>query len=397
MKACKPIRGANNMDYEFPIINHINDILPHLVGFPNIIVMEKDGYTVIDYVVDDTVSFKKDDGVGYQFRRECRGIIFNTATGKIIRRPFQKFYNINQIEETLEVNLISLMNDIQAIMFKEDGSMMAPFMLNDKVCWGTRKGITDHVSLLESDIHLRMYEDDIRAILNFGITPMFEYVSPNNKIVLKYKTANLILIGARDMVTGKYVSIYDPMFANFEKVLNYKNTQSLSELIESIKNATGIEGVVVAFNNGHRVKCKGDEYCFLHRSNDDVADEKGIWMRILDGTIDDFIPKLDADNQLKVAIIDAELWPLINAYKDHMNGLFDIAMENYGGDKKRVALEWKDIHPTDKSMLFAMMSGKEVTECVVKMVMGYCHQNIQHEKIKAFLKGFMPVENGDEE
>jgi hypothetical protein len=37
--------------YDFPEINHINDVLPHIEGRPEFRVMEKDWYSVINYAV----------------------------------------------------------------------------------------------------------------------------------------------------------------------------------------------------------------------------------------------------------------------------------------------------------------------------------------------------------
>ena len=39
------------MHYEFPIIRHINDVLPHVQENKSFIVAERDDYTVINYVM----------------------------------------------------------------------------------------------------------------------------------------------------------------------------------------------------------------------------------------------------------------------------------------------------------------------------------------------------------
>ncbi len=99
------------MNYEFPYISTISDVLLAIEGRDEFVVAEKEGYTVINYnvmmadtfpdVIDDQASgmFEQYDYYA-ALRRECRGIIFDTATGEILRRPFHKFFNVNEREET---------------------------------------------------------------------------------------------------------------------------------------------------------------------------------------------------------------------------------------------------------------------------------------------------------
>lgn len=39
------------MNYTFPEIRHISDVLPHVEGRSEFVVAEREGYTVINYVV----------------------------------------------------------------------------------------------------------------------------------------------------------------------------------------------------------------------------------------------------------------------------------------------------------------------------------------------------------
>jgi RNA ligase len=39
------------MNYQFPEIRHLNDVLPHIEGRDEFIVAEREGYSVVNYVV----------------------------------------------------------------------------------------------------------------------------------------------------------------------------------------------------------------------------------------------------------------------------------------------------------------------------------------------------------
>ncbi len=81
------------MNYCFPEICHINDVLPHIEGRDEFVVAEREGYTVVNYVVAmaDTFDMTGPDDLGGAIRRECRGLIFG-PDGALMSRPFHKFF-----------------------------------------------------------------------------------------------------------------------------------------------------------------------------------------------------------------------------------------------------------------------------------------------------------------
>ena len=98
------------MFYDFPEIKTIQDVLPHIEGRDEFKVIEKDWYTVINYAVafEDTFSLIRERSHhNMKIRRECRGLIFDTTTGQLISRPYHKFFNAGEREET-QLNKINL-------------------------------------------------------------------------------------------------------------------------------------------------------------------------------------------------------------------------------------------------------------------------------------------------
>ena len=123
------------MNYVFPHITHINDVLPHIEGRKEFRVMEKEGYTVIHYMValEETFKWDENDPIGSAIRRECRGISFDKE-GKLICRKYHKFFNVGEKEET-QLNKINLYEphivlekldgccDEDTILITQDGEM----------------------------------------------------------------------------------------------------------------------------------------------------------------------------------------------------------------------------------------------------------------------------------
>ena len=70
----------------FPIINHINDVLPAIDGVREFNVGDGSRFfDVVDYHIMDSHTFKHEDPAIAAIRRECRGLLFH-KDGRIARR-----------------------------------------------------------------------------------------------------------------------------------------------------------------------------------------------------------------------------------------------------------------------------------------------------------------------
>lgn len=208
------------MNYEFPTIQNISDVLPAIEGRDEFVVAVKEGYTVINYnvMMADTfpdVLYSSDlranhdhyeiENLHARLRRECRGIIFDSKTGDIIRRPFHKFFNVNEREETQDHRLD--FSKEHWIDTKLDGSMIAVFMHEGELVYGTKMVAPDFHELVKkfvdtSDVD---YEGFCRKVIADGYTPIFEFMHPQKRIVIDYgKEPALTLLAVRHMVTGQF-------------------------------------------------------------------------------------------------------------------------------------------------------------------------------------------------
>lgn len=195
------------MHYQFPEIRTIDDVLPHIEGRSEFIVAEREFGTVINYAVAyaDTFDMSGPEDLTGAIRRELRGIIFDTE-GRIMSRPFHKFFNIGEREETLPY-LLDFSRD-HTIMTKVDGSMLRPIVLNGKIRWGTKMGFSEVAEFAEKYIEKHPnYTDFAVWCMSQSLTPIFEYVGPFNKVVLDYEEG-MTLLAVRENVSGKYLNIH---------------------------------------------------------------------------------------------------------------------------------------------------------------------------------------------
>ena len=313
------------MNYEFPYIGGLSDVLPAIEGRDEFVVAEKDGYTVINYNVMMADTFPDVGEIGAastsedldrlierydaMARRECRGIIFDSKTGDIIRRPFHKFFNVNEREETQD-HVIDLSRP-HAILEKLDGSMIAPFIVNGKMIWGTKMGATDVAKPVEEFVARNpQYVEFAEEAIHHGLTPIFEWCSRKQRIVLDYKEDQLILTAMRSMNDGSYAN-YDELvgFGNLYDipvVRQFEPQTDMKAFLEYVRDLEDLEGFVVRFNDGHMLKLKCHWYLQIHKAKEAILQDRNIVELILEEHLDDVKAHLPAEDRDRLTQFESD-------------------------------------------------------------------------------------------
>jgi len=300
------------MFYNFPIIETITDVLPAIEGRDEFIVAERDGFVVINYNVGFEDTFTIDDNdlmVNYGraipkgvMRRECRGIIFY-PDGRLMSRPFHKFFNVGEREETLMHNID--LSRPHVIMEKMDGSMIRSLDIHGNTRLGTKMGVTDTSNAAERIATGEQFAC-LRVNMLRGTTLLTEYVSPENRIVIEYDKPELVLLAARDNRTGDYLdlSTVGDDFP-FRVVPTYGSVDgSLDEYIERQRGLEGREGDIIAVGN-MRYKIKNDWYVRIHKVKDKIRTDRHILALLLENELDDVYPHLDENDFRRVKLYEA--------------------------------------------------------------------------------------------
>jgi RNA ligase len=313
------------MNYEFPTITNISDVLPAIEGRDEFVVAEKEGYIVINYNVMMADTFD------CPIRRECRGIIFDNESGDILRRPFHKFFNVNEREETQD-HVVDLSQD-HRILEKLDGSMIAPFMIwPGEMVWGTKMGATDVAKPVEEFVEANShYRQFAKFTISRGYTPIFEWCSRKQRIVLDYREDQLILTAIRDITTGRYMS-HELMEAHAESyripvVRTFEPQTDMKAFVEYVRDLEDLEGFVVRFSDGHMLKLKCHWYLQIHKAKEAILQDRNIVELILDEALDDVkahLPQEDRDRLSRfednfnraVLIKSAEIMQLMYQLRD---------------------------------------------------------------------------------
>jgi hypothetical protein len=215
--------------------------------FPFVEKKIQEGYSFFNYTYMTPHTFPDpttapDDEIRhyYMLMRECRGICFDQETGKVISRPFQKFFNINEKEETqqdkldlsLEHHILEKMDgtmicatltrlqgekatngqqlytlrfrtkmgwdtdpskNLERLIFVTDVSQRPKYLIDEnghaiEYCTSETTSTTNGEPVTSYELKIKVmkqnYIDFCIKWINRGYTPLFEYVSPDNMIVL---------------------------------------------------------------------------------------------------------------------------------------------------------------------------------------------------------------------
>jgi len=344
------------MNYQFPLINNISDVLPAIAGRDEFVVAEKEGYTVINYNVMMADTFD------CNIRRECRGIIFDTETGEILRRPFHKFFNVNEREETQD-HVVDLSRP-HAILEKLDGSMIAPFRVDRQTIWGTKMGATDVAKPVEEFVKNNpVYADFALGLLTGECTPIFEWCSRKQRIVLDYKEDRLILTGIRENVSGEYwthteMCEYAELFS-IPVVRAFEPQTDMKAFLDYVRDLEDLEGFVVRFDDGHMLKLKCHWYLQIHKAKEAILQDRNIVELILENHLDDIKAHLPAEDRDCLTQFENEINHDIGdrVYMIH-NDLTWLKEE--GIDRKTFALEHASNYDQfTRAIMFKNFDGKD--------------------------------------
>jgi T4 RnlA family RNA ligase len=266
---------------------------------------------------------------------DMRGItfVFN-EDGTLYKRflMLPKFFNVNQVENTQLSELKK--KKIENVTIKEDGSLVAFMQLpNGKVFAKTQGGFDNEQSLnamklYETQSGIKEFVDEA---LEVGFTPLFEYVSYDNRIVLQYKNRELRFIGVRDNDYGDYHSAAD-LYMDSKKIPFVKSLKfnSLDEIMDLMETAEDMEGVVVKFDDDILVKFKTKWYFNLHGIRTmNIFREDYIISNYLNETLDDALSTLDRDGDFDAFEFSERVIESVKNWSNHIEDSVNDLVEEY--------------------------------------------------------------------
>jgi RNA ligase len=228
----------------------------------------------------------------------CRGLIVDDKLD-IVARPFRKFFNYGDPRcPPMDLNEMVMVTD------KLDGSLGIGYPTGEGPAIATRGSFTSDQALHATELLRTKYKG---WQLPLGITPLWEIIYPENRIVLDYEGMDdLVLLGGIVRDTGE---IYGPntIAINWP----WQRAETLWFLTVNVAvtlaDRQNKEGVVLRFEDGRMVKVKQADYVALHKLVTRLS-ARSVWERMGAGeTVSDICAQLPDEFHKFVIDVGTEL------------------------------------------------------------------------------------------
>jgi len=229
----------------------------------------------LDALVDEGFLSKsvKGDLVSYNYTKRCqherhwtpltlnaRGTIYNSKTGQIVARAFPKFFN----EFEPEAANINWNQEIVSVATKADGSLGIGYVDGDGQLSITTRGSFYSEQAIKAT---KMIRTKYRHTLFGNVTPLFEIIYPENRIVLDYGTEEkLVLLSVLNLNGDAMDHAFCEEYAEacgFELAKQHPDKYSWTrqQFVDYVNSLPWTEeGLVIRFADNTSVKVKSPEY-----------------------------------------------------------------------------------------------------------------------------------------
>lgn len=257
--------------------------------------------------------------------RECRGIVLEDKTWDVVAKPFNRFFNVGELEEEYK----QFRWDDFYLSAKEDGSLIILYWyagqwhINTSGSFGFGKqdvfGDSWH-ELFKKSVPNNLFEKLSEVPQKH--TYVFELCTPYNKIVKTYKTCEVYLLTSSEKLSdGKWVEntegcsdvLAEHLGVKRPERWNFKSQDEIRDfLLRQEENDPTFEGVVLRDVNNLRYKWKTSTYVSLHKlkDNGNILLPKNLVPLVLAGEVDEkklYLPEISSALDEVSKIID-ELW-----------------------------------------------------------------------------------------
>lgn len=296
------------------------------------------------------------------YTRACRGLITDLE-GHIIARPFNKFFNLNEHEETKIENLP--LTDL-VIYEKLDGSLGIQYYWDDEVCIATRGSFSsDQATWATEWLRAKGFK---KKDFNPAWTYLYEIIYPENRIVVNYGDRNeLVLIAVIETATGKDVDQWQAEALKLGLSCAKQFAGDIWQMMEHLKTVGDAEeGFVIRVEKPKyiRIKVKGEEYVRLHRLITGFS-TKSLWECLMNNQdLQEVLERVPDEFYAWVKQKEGELRSNYQQFEKLAKTLYNEVKDLL--DRKSQAVRVTQAPPPVSSAVFAMLDHKPYEKIIWK-------------------------------
>jgi RNA ligase len=295
----------------------------------------------------------------------CRGLVVRARDGEIVGRAFDKFHNLNEygIERASEAVVLARGGDYE-VWDKLDGSMVLLWWADNEWRTSTRGSFTS----TQARDALAWIRTEVNAWrLDPGYCYIGEWIGPSNRIVVRYPEDEWVLTGVRNLTTGEDLDRAN-VFAWSDRIgvraCSFAVARQFSEITQAQQDHTGIEGWVLRWPDGFRVKVKTVEYLNIHRLINHLTPTR-IHESLCAGMYDTYARELPEEYREEAERMAAAIREAVAARLAVAEATFATLAPLLSEGRKAFALEAIK-HPEVRPYLFLLADGRPVADKILK-------------------------------
>tara|TARA_Y100000310_G_scaffold345321_1_gene463762 strand:- start:3377 stop:4537 length:1161 start_codon:yes stop_codon:yes gene_type:complete len=306
---------------------------------------ELDVPTILRGVLDDLEIFFYSRDTTYErswdeFTMISRGLILCPFQKMVVATPFTKFFNFGEITHWVPTD------EKFSTIEKVDGSLGIIFHHNGDWRVSTKGSLESDQGIWATEWLRNNVDLDI---LTPGWTYLSEIVYEANRIVVPYDWEGLALLGAMDNngYEEDVSHLADDLGMVNPKKITFNSVDDVIAYCKPLPYTT--EGFVLRFDNGYRVKIKGDDYLEKHKEAFSFGPLR-VWERLREC--------VDLEDSKQA--LPEEFWDDFDKYVEYFNRKFcevcDLVSQTTIDCKdlsdKEVGLKLKTLDPISRKFIF---------------------------------------------
>ena len=313
--------------------------------------------------------------------RKCRTVVFDMLTENCVLHGYDKFFNVNELNETNLETVIS--NSKTASLYEVSNKLDGSMVLATKVKEGNIIMVTSNSINAETswrlDLAYNLLTEEIYEMLfdYEGDTFVFEMIVPEDLHIVKYSVSDygLHLIGIRKVLSTDNMD--ESFMVRYEDVVKLatkygvKTTETFNMSIDEImsqiesKGCDEAEGFVVRINDSF-YKIKYHEYVQMHKVLSSMVSPNAVIDAIKRGVYDDFRSKIPATYHVRVDEIASIVFACMNELCEYVEDRAHFIEVNFSDIKDKMKFISDEIPKELQSY---------VRNCVVKRNYGLFSKN----------------------
>jgi RNA ligase len=297
--------------------------------------------------------------------RVSRGLIIHWPTATLAARPFEKFFNLGEMPETMIANLPT---EGLEVTVKLDGSLGIGFWHGEQYRIATRGSFSSEQAQWATAFVQRNYDT---SSFPRDTTLLFEIIYPQNQIVINYRGEEALYIIGAITLDG-----YDYPYAELQefaarygfKLVAKAEFPDIPGLLELAASSSGVEGWVLRYPSGLRVKVKTSEYLKLHRLVTNLSPAR-VRDALLEDGLRELIKELPEEFRQQVETTATFIENYVAAEEARLRQLFSeyqpLAGEGRAGRKAFATAVVQNVAPANLPYMFALLDDKPIRPTLI--------------------------------